>query len=49
MKNSEMKNTRLTKRLINTILYACVCISGFQAMAQETDSIGKSGKVNVKN
>lgn len=41
-----MKNSRLTKRLTKTILYACVFISGFQAMAQETDSIGKSGQVN---
>lgn len=41
-----MKNSRLTKRLINTILFACVIINGFQAMAQETDSIGKSGQVN---
>ena len=41
-----MKNTRLTKRLINTILCACVFISGFQARAQETDSTGKSGQVN---
>jgi hypothetical protein len=46
MKRSEMKNSRLTKRLINTILIACVFISGFQAMAQETDSIGKAGQVN---
>ena len=41
-----MKNSRLTKRLINIILFACVIINGFQAMAQETDSIGKSGQVN---
>lgn len=41
-----MNNSRLTKRLINTILFACVIINGFQAMAQETDSIGKSGQVN---
>ena len=41
-----MKNRRLTKRLINTLLFACVIINGFQAMAQETDSIGKSGQVN---
>jgi CubicO group peptidase (beta-lactamase class C family) len=46
MRNSKMKNSRLTKRLINTILCACMFISGFQAMAQETDSIGKSGQVN---
>jgi CubicO group peptidase (beta-lactamase class C family) len=41
-----MNNSRFTKRLINTILFACVIINGFQAMAQETDSIGKSGQVN---
>jgi hypothetical protein len=41
-----MKNTRLAKRLINTIQCACVFISGFKAMAQEADSIGKSGQVN---
>jgi CubicO group peptidase (beta-lactamase class C family) len=46
MKNSEVKNSRLTKRLINTIIYACVFISGIQAMAQQPDSIGKSGQVN---
>jgi CubicO group peptidase (beta-lactamase class C family) len=46
MKNSEIKNSRLTKRLINTILFVCLFISGFQAMAQQTDSIGKSEQVN---
>jgi CubicO group peptidase (beta-lactamase class C family) len=46
MKNSEMKNSRLTKRLINTILFVCAFISGFQAMARQTDSTGKSGQVN---
>jgi hypothetical protein len=46
MKNSEMKNSRLTKRLINTILFVWVFIGGFQTMAQQTDSIGKSGQVN---
>jgi CubicO group peptidase (beta-lactamase class C family) len=46
MKDSEMKNSGSTKRLIITILYTCICIIGFQAMAQETGSIGKSGQVN---
>ncbi len=46
MKNSETKNSRLTKRLIYTIIYACLFISGLQVMAQDNDSIGKSGQVN---
>jgi CubicO group peptidase (beta-lactamase class C family) len=46
MKNSEMKNIRLTKRLINTIIYTCVFISGIPSMAQQPDSTNKSGHVN---
>jgi CubicO group peptidase (beta-lactamase class C family) len=46
MKNFEMKNPRLTKRLINIILYAFLFISGLQAMAQETDSLAKAVQVN---
>jgi CubicO group peptidase (beta-lactamase class C family) len=46
MKNLEMKNRRLTKRLINIALYAFLFISGVQAMAQETDSLAKSVQVN---
>jgi CubicO group peptidase (beta-lactamase class C family) len=46
MKISKMKNSRLTKRLINTVLSACFFISGFQTTAQETDSISKSEQVN---
>jgi CubicO group peptidase (beta-lactamase class C family) len=41
-----MKNNRLTKRLIATLICTSVFISGFQAMAQETDSVGKEAQVN---
>jgi CubicO group peptidase (beta-lactamase class C family) len=41
-----MKNNSLIKRFVNTSLCAFVFMSGFQAMAQETDSINKSGQVN---
>ena len=43
---NSMKNSRITKRLVNTILFACIFIGGFQVMAQKTDSIGKTGQVN---
>jgi CubicO group peptidase (beta-lactamase class C family) len=41
-----MKNDRSGKRIVYTIFCSCLFISGFQAMAQETDSISKSGQVN---
>ena len=41
-----MKNNSLTKRLINTLLCVSVFITGFQAIAQETDSISKTAQVN---
>jgi CubicO group peptidase (beta-lactamase class C family) len=41
-----MKKIRSNQRLIVTILWACIFLSGFQLMAQETDSIAKSTQVN---
>lgn len=41
-----MKHRRLTKRLVKFIFFTCLFIGGFQAIAQEPDSIIKSEKVN---
>jgi hypothetical protein len=46
MENSELKNNRFSKRFISIILSSCVFMNGFPVMAQENDSISKSGQVN---
>ena len=41
-----MKNNRLTKKFITALLCTSVLMSGFQALAQETDSVSKAIQVD---